>query len=287
MDESKRLRLSFMGYSYNVGDKIVKIRKAILLAALSVSAASISFGAFAQDLLDAVKARGTLMIGMEGTYPPFDYRDSQGTLQGFDVDVARALAAKLGVKPDFYTGEWSGLIGGLQAGKFDVVVNQVTITQKRRESLDFSPPYAYSAVQVLERKDDKTEYQSLDELKGKRVAVTLGSNFADLAKSVPGIIVQTYPGMSEALSDLVGGRADAYLNDRLFVPYLIKTSHVPIRGGGLLKNTSDAIGIPFKKGNPKFSAAVNEALTTMKNDGTLAAISKKWFGVDVAHPVGN
>ncbi|PTB17442.1 cystine ABC transporter substrate-binding protein [Trinickia symbiotica] len=265
----------------------MKIRKAIIFAAISVSAACVSFGANAQDLLDAVKARGTLMIGMEGTYPPFDYRDSQGVLQGFDVDVARALAEKLGVKPEFYTGDWSGLIGGLQAGKFDVVINQVTITQQRRQSLDFSPPYAYSAVQVLEKKDDKAEYQSLDELKGKRVAVTLGSNFADLAKSVPGIIVQTYPGMSEALSDLVGGRADAYLNDRLFVPYLIKTSKVPVRGGALLKNTSDEIGIPYRKGNPKFTAAIDEAMMSMRNDGTLAAISKKWFGVDVSRPVGN
>jgi cystine transport system substrate-binding protein len=265
----------------------LKLKKAILLAALSVSAACVSSGAFAQDLLDAVKARGTLMIGMEGTYPPFDYRDSRGILQGFDVDVARALAAKLGVKPDFYTAEWSGLIGGIQAGKFDVVINEVAITQQRRQSLDFSPPYAYSAVQVLERKGDKAEYQSLDELKGKRVAVTLGSNYADLAKSVPGIVVQTYPGMSEALSDLVNGRADAYLNDRLFVPYLIKTSSVPIRGGGLLKNTGDEIGIPFRKGNPKFAAAMNEAMTSMRNDGTLATISKKWFGVDVSHPVGH
>lgn len=265
----------------------MKFKKAIFFAALSVSAACVSFGAFAEDLLDTIKARGTLMIAMEGTYPPFDYRDSRGILQGFDVDVARALAAKLGVKPDFYTGEWSGLIGGVQAGKFDVVINQVAITQQRRQSLDFSPPYAYSAVQVLERKGDKAEYQSLDELKGKRVAVTLGSNYADLAKSVPGIIVQTYPGMSEALGDLVGGRADAYLNDRLFVPYLIKTSNVPVRGGGLLKNTGDEIGIPYRKGNPKFSAAIDEAITSMKKDGTLAAISKKWFGSDVTQPIGN
>jgi cystine transport system substrate-binding protein len=265
----------------------MKVKKAICFAALCASAAFFSFGAHAEDLLDTVKARGTLMIAMEGTYPPFDYRDSSGVLQGFDVDVARALAAKLGVKPEFYTGEWSGLIGGVQAGKFDVVINQVTITQQRRQSLDFSPPYAYSAVQVIERKDDKAEYRSLDELKGKRVAVTLGSNFADVAKSVPGVIVQTYPGMSEALGDLVGGRADAYLNDRLFVPYLIKTSNVPVRGGSLLKNTSDEIGIPFRKGNPKFSAAVDQAINSLRNDGTLAVISKKWFGTDVSHPVGN
>lgn len=265
----------------------MNIKKSILFAALAVSAACASIGAHAKDLLDAVKARGTLIIGMEGTYPPFNYRDSNGDLQGFDVEVAKAVAAKLGVKPEFVTGEWSGLIAGLQAEKFDVVVNQVAITPQRRQSLDFSPPYAYSAVQVLERKDDKAEYHSLEELKGKRVAATLGSNFADLAKSVPGIIVQTYPGMSEALGDLVSGRVDAYLNDRLFVPYLLKTVNAPVRGGGLLKNTENEIGIPYKKGNPKFSAAVNGALASMQKDGTLSAISMKWFGVDVSRPVSN
>ncbi|GAB3630188.1 cysteine ABC transporter substrate-binding protein [Pandoraea terrae] len=265
----------------------MKVKKALLFAILSVTAACASIGAHAEDLLDTVKARGVLMIGMEGTYPPFNYRDTNGELQGFDVDVAKAVAAKLGVKPQFFTSEWSSLIGGLQAGKFDVVTNQVSVTPQRRQSLDFSPPYAYSAVQVLEKKDDKQEYRTLEELKGKRVAVTLGSNFADLAKSVPGIIVQTYPGMSEALGDLVNGRADAYLNDRLFVPYLIKTSTVLVRGGGLLKNTSNEIGIPYRKGNPKFSAAVNDAVASMKKDGTLAAISKKWFGTDVTQPLGN
>ncbi|GAB3628152.1 cysteine ABC transporter substrate-binding protein [Pandoraea terrae] len=265
----------------------MKVKKAILFTVLSVSAVCATLGAHAEDLLNTVKSRGELMIGMEGTYPPFNFRDQNGELQGFDVDVGKALASKLGVKPKFYTAEWSGLIGGLQAGKFDVVVNQVSITPQRRQSLDFSPPYAYSAVQVLQKRDDKQEYRSLEELKGKRVAVTLGSNFADLAKSVPGIIVQTYPGMNEALGDLVSGRADAYLNDRLFVPYLIKTANVPVRGGGLLKNTSNEIGIPYRKGNPDFSASVNGAMTSMRQDGTLATISKKWFGTDVTRPVGN
>ncbi|KHK59968.1 cysteine ABC transporter substrate-binding protein [Burkholderia sp. A9] len=265
----------------------MKLKNAIVFGILSISTVGSILSAHAEDVLDTVKSRGVLMVGMEGTYPPFNYRDQSGELQGFDVDVARGVAAKLGVKPQFFTSEWSSLIGGLQAGKFDVVTNQVSITPQRRQSLDFTPPYAYSAVQVLERRDDKQEYRSLDELKGKRVAVTLGSNYADYAKSVPGIIVQTYPGMSEALSDLVSGRADAYLNDRLFVPYLIKTSKVAVRGGGLMKNTDVQIGIPYRKGNPKFAAAVNGAVSAMEQDGTLAAISKKWFGTDVTHPTGN
>lgn len=262
----------------------MKINKLLFSVLVLASATCTTLVAHAEDLLDTVKARGVLTVGMEGTYPPFNSRGQDGELQGFDVDVAKALAAKLGVKTQFFTSEWSSLIGGLQAGKFDVVTNQVSITPQRRQSLDFSPPYAYSAVQVLERKDDTQEYRTLEELKGKRVAVTLGSNYADLAKSMPGIIVQTYPGMSEALGDLVGGRADAYLNDRLFVPYLLKTSRVPVRGGGLLKSTVNEIGIPYKKGNPKFAKAIDDAFDAMQKDGTLKKISMQWFGVDVSVP---
>ncbi|MBO4119900.1 transporter substrate-binding domain-containing protein [Cupriavidus gilardii] len=242
-------------------------------------------GAHAADLLDNVKQAGVLKIGLEGTYPPFGYRGANNQLEGFDVDVARAVAAKLGVKPEFVTTEWSGIIAGLQAGKFDVIVNQVNVTPQRKQVLDFSKPYVYSAAQLIQRKDDKREFKSLEDLKGKRLGVSLGSNYNELAKSVAGIDVKTYPGAPEYLRDLAAQRVDAALNDRLMVNYLIKTSNLPLRAGAVVQGGDTEVAIPFRKDNPRFAQALDRALDDLRKDGTLTRLSNKWFGADVTKPV--
>ncbi|MCG1054819.1 cystine ABC transporter substrate-binding protein [Mycetohabitans sp. B5] len=248
--------------------------------ALGVAAVAVP----AADLLDQVKERGTLRIGLEGTYPPFNARDTHGELVGYDVDVAKAIALRLGVKPEFVTTEWSGIIAGLQAGKFDVVVNQVGITPVRQQTLDFSQPYTYSVAQLIQRKNDSRQFKSLDDLKGKKLGVSLGSNYNDMAKSVPGIGVKTYPGAPEYLRDLAADRIDAALNDRLMLAYLIKTTALPLRPSGTL-GQQERVGIPFKKGNPKFAKAIDDAIAQLKADGTLPKISDKWFGIDVTRPL--
>ena len=145
----------------------MKLSKLLLTGVLAVLPLGLTaVAARAEDLLDSVKQAGVLKIGLEGTYPPFDYRNSDGQLEGFDVDVAKAIAARLGVKPEFVPTEWSGIIAALQAGKFDVIVNQVTITPQRQQALDFSQPYTYSAAQLIQRADDKREFKSLEEFKG-------------------------------------------------------------------------------------------------------------------------
>src|SRR5437660_11783206 len=107
--------------------KLGKIAAAVLVSSLAVSA-------FAADLLDTVKTRGTLKVAMEGNYPPFNFKDPKtGQLTGFEVDVANLIAAKLGVKPEFTTTEWSGILAGLVAGKYDVILNQVGITDERKK----------------------------------------------------------------------------------------------------------------------------------------------------------
>jgi cystine transport system substrate-binding protein len=183
------------------------------LLVIGITGALLSAAAHAEDLLDTVKQRGTLQIALEGTFPPFDYKAPNGELDGYDVDVAKAVAAKLGVKPVFVTTEWSGIIAGLQAKRYDVIVNQVSITPERQKALDFSPPYTYSTAQLIQRKDDTRQFKTLDELKGHKLGVSLGSNYNDMAKSVPGIDVRTYPGAPEYLRDLADGRIDAALND--------------------------------------------------------------------------
>src|SRR5438045_3566483 len=111
----------------------MKTRIVSILRIAGLGLALIAGSAHAADLLDDVKQRAALRIGIEGTYPPFNFRDEQGKLTGFDVEIAEAIAARLGVKPEFTTSEWSGILAGLQAGKFDVIVNQVAATDKRRE----------------------------------------------------------------------------------------------------------------------------------------------------------
>ncbi|GAB3629114.1 cysteine ABC transporter substrate-binding protein [Pandoraea terrae] len=257
------------------------LQSALVATVLNLTAPAVH----AEDLLDTVKASGVLKVALEGTYPPFGYRNSDGQLDGFDVAVAKAVANKMGLKVQFVATEWSGIIAGLQAGKFDVIVNQVSITPQRQQALDFTQPYVYSAAQVIQRDNDKREFKSLDDLKGKSVGVTLGSNFAELAKATPGVVVQTYPGTPENLRDLAAGRVDAGINDRLMLPYLIKNSHLPLRTGALLQGTKLEMGIPFRKGNPKFAKAIDDAVSALKQDGTLRNLSIQWFGTDTSKPI--
>ena len=136
----------------------LRLLKKLFVAAM-IGASFTAITAHADDLLDQVKQRGTLRVGLEGTFPPFNSKAPSGELVGYDVDIAKAVASKLGVKPEFVTTEWSGIIAGLQAGKFDVIVNQVGITDARKQSLDFSPAYTYSAAQLIQRKDDTRQFK--------------------------------------------------------------------------------------------------------------------------------
>lgn len=259
-------------------------RRALLLTLLStVLGAAVALPAGAADLLDTVKARGTLRIALEGTYPPFNFKDAQtGQLAGYDVDVAKLVCARLGVKPEFVTTEWSAILAGLGAGKYDVIVSQVGITPRRLQAFDFSQPYTYSAPQLIVRRNDGNAYKTLADLKGRKIGVGQGSVFEQQARAVPGIEVKSYPAAPENLQDLAFGRVDAALNDSLMVAYLLKNSQLPIRAGARVGDV-ERMGIAFRKGNPNFHAAVDKALDATRADGSLKQVSLKWFGVDATH----
>lgn len=262
--------------------KLSRLLSGVLAIGVTAFSAFAASGAHAADLLNTVKERGALIVGVEGTYPPFNFVDPKtNQLEGFDIDVSRLLADKLGVKVEFVKTEWSAILAGLSSGKFDVILNQVGITPERQKTFDFSVPYVASSPQLILRKNDDSDYKSFADLKGKRLGVSQGSNYEALAKAQEGVQVKSYPGAPEYLSDLVNKRVDAALNDQLMTAYLVKTSNIPIKGGAIVGEPKFN-GIPFRKGNPEFKAALNKALEESFNDGSFAKISNKWFGIDVS-----
>jgi L-cystine transport system substrate-binding protein len=252
------------------------MKRNILVLALSAALAGPAFAASLGTLTP-----GTLSIGMEGTYAPFTFKNDSGVLTGFDVDIATALAARVGLKPRFVLTEWSGILAGLQANKFDVVINQVGVTPERQKSILFGTPYAYSSAQVIVKKSSPLTLTNLASLKGKRVGVGLGSNYEKLLRDAGGINIVTYPGAPEYLADLAAGRLDAAVNDRLLVGYLIKQQNLPVKGAGVL-DTPQPVAVALRQNSTALKAALDKALIQIKADGTYSKISRKWFGQDVS-----
>jgi len=255
------------------------IRSLLLIGLLQVATAT---AAFAADDLGKIKSAGAFKVGTEGTYAPFTYHDSSNQLTGFDVDIARAIAAKLGVKAEFIEGKWDGLIAGLDANRYDAVINEVAVTDARKQKYDFSDPYIVSHAALIVGSNNTT-IKSFDDLKGKKSANTLTSNFGKMA-AAHGAEVVPVQGFNESIDLLTSGRVDATVNDSL--SYLDFKKHKPdakVKIAALDESSeSDQSGVLIRKGNPELQAAINKALADMKADGTYDKISNKYFGKDVS-----
>ena len=235
----------------------------------------------AEDDLARIKESGVIRIGTEGTYAPFTYHDASG-LTGFDVEIGRAIAKHMGVEAQFVEGKWDGLIAGLDVGRYDAVINQVSITEARRAKYDFSDPYIASAAALIVR-EDNTDIKGFDDLKGKRSANTLTSNFGKLAAAA-GAEVVAVQGFNEAIELLLSRRVDATVNDQLsFLDFKKQKPDAPVRIAALDRGKEfSESGVLLRKGNPELVKAVNEALDAIKADGTYAKISEKYFGEDLS-----
>ncbi|MGM0896837.1 MAG: transporter substrate-binding domain-containing protein [Bacillota bacterium] len=231
------------------------------------------------DLLAEIQEEGTLVIGTEGTYPPFTFHDDSGELTGFDVEIAREVADRLGVEAEFLETQWDAMFAGLDAERFDMVANQVGINEERQESYDFSDPYITSTA-VLVVAEGNEEIQGFDDLEGKLSAQSLTSNYAEMATSY-GAELEGVEGFNQAIELLVSGRVDATVNDNLTV--LDFQNQRPDAGIKVVDESSDAAqsALLFRKGNDTFVEAANEALAEMIEDGTYEEISNKWFGENV------
>ncbi|WAJ26356.1 amino acid ABC transporter substrate-binding protein [Antarcticirhabdus aurantiaca] len=237
-------------------------------------------GTAAAGSLADIKSAGTFRIGTEGTYAPFTFHDQSGALVGFDVEIGREVAKRLGVEPQFVEGKWDGLIAGLAADRYDAVINQVGITEERQQRFDFSEPYIVSKA-VLIVKDDNTDIASFEDLSGKRAAQSLTSNYGKIAEGAGASLVGT-DGFDQSIQLVLTGRADATVNDNLsFLDFKKQQPNAPVKVVAT-QDEASASGIIVQKDNPELVADINKALKAMKADGTYQAISQKYFGADVS-----
>jgi cystine transport system substrate-binding protein len=233
-----------------------------------------------QSSLDEIKASGKIKIGTEGTYAPFTFHDKDGKLTGFDVEIAQEVSKRLGVEPEFSETPWDGIFAGLDAKRFDVVFNEVSIRDDRKVKYDFSDSYIVSKAVLLVH-EDNNEIKKLADLKGKKSAQSLTSNLTDIARENGAEIVGT-EGFNQAIDLLITKRVDATINDGL--SYLDLKKQKPDVKIKVVDETSEAShsAALFRKGNEDLVKAVNEALAAMKSDGTYLTISEKYFGADVS-----
>ena len=259
-----------------------KLMSAVLAAAILVAMAILPGCAKKQeaDLLDQIQARGEIVIATEGTWAPWTYHDESDTLVGYDIEVAQKIAEKLGVKATFVEGEWDGLLAGLSAGRYDMMANGVDVTAEREEKYDFSEPYAYIRTAIIVR-SDYDEISSFEDLKGKTTANTLSSTYAELAEQY-GATPTGVDDLNQTIELLLAGRVDATLNSEVtYSDYIKEHPEAEVKIAALTEE-AQKVAIPVVKGesSKRLLEEINRALQEMKDDGTLAELSMKYFGMD-------
>jgi L-cystine transport system substrate-binding protein/L-cystine transport system permease protein len=249
-------------------------RRALLAVVLATALLTAACGS-GQNGADRIASSGVLRVGTEGTYAPFSYQDpATGQLAGYDVDVARAVGEKLGKQVEFVQTPWDSIFAALEANRFDVVANEVTITPERASKYDLSEPYSVGEGVVITRANDDS-ITSLDDLKGKTVGATITSNWAQISRDA-GATVAPVEGFTQAITLLSQGRVDAVVNDSIaFHAYQAETNDQSVKIGATIGEKSEQAFAARK--NSGLLPELNKALDELRADGTLAAISQKYL----------
>ncbi len=236
------------------------------------------------DALARIKARGTLIIATEGNWSPWTYHDeATGELVGLDVEIGTLIARGLGVEPDFQETDWDAILAGVDSGRFDIACNGVGYTAERAEKYTFSTPYVYTH-KVLVVRGDNEDITSLADLKGRTTANSPSSTYAQVAEDA-GATVTYVSTLGETVELLIHGRVDATINAEVSIAdYLRQHPDANIKVAAAL--TEDPVAYPVARGDDTASLmeAINEILQAARDDGTLAAISLKYFGLDLTQP---
>ena len=230
----------------------------------------------------AAQAGGKLRVGTEGAYPPMNFVDSKGRLQGFDVDIANAICEKLGVECVFVKQDWDGIIPALIKGKYDAIVASMSITEERKKAVDFSERYCTNKLWFVGKKGVAMG-TSAEALKGKVIGAQRATISSDwLEKNRPDVKIKLYDTQENAYLDLVAGRLDGILADILTTdPWLKSDAGKGFEFKGEPVFEGDRYGIAVRKGDDELRKKLNKAIKDIVNDGTYAKINAKYFPFSV------
>lgn len=232
------------------------------------------------DLLSQIRDRGEMVFATEGTWSPWTFHNEDGDLTGYDIEVARAIAAELGVEASFAEGEWDGLLAGLDSGRYDTMANGVSVTPEREEKYAFTEPYAYNRIVVITT--GGSDIASMEDLDGRTTANTLGSSYATLAES-HGATNTGVDDFNQTIQLLQQGRIDATLNDEVvFYDYMAQHPDADLKiAAENDEPTHVAFPLRREEATESLLEAVNAAIGTLRGDGTLAELSNEFFGIDI------
>jgi len=254
--------------------KIRAAHRALAFVAILVLLAGC--GGDTADTWSDITSSGTLRIGTDATYPPFETVDTAtGDVVGFDMDLVRAVCAKYEVEPEFIITPFDGIVPGLRTGKYDVIISAFTITPERARQVLFSRPY-YDAGQTIAVRLDDTTIVSLDNLKGKSIGVQLGTTGERMAHRVNGAEIFSYENIGAAFIDLENGRVDAVLNDEPTSRIIIAERKSAKLVGPRLSD--EQYGMAVRPDDTTLVGKINTALIIFEEDGTLDSLKTKWFG---------
>ena len=228
----------------------------------------------------------TIRIGTEGAYPPFNFFDSDKQLQGFDIDIAKALCAEMNADCEFVTQDWDGIIPALQAGKFDAIIASMSITDERKEKVDFTNKYYNTPPAIVAPKDTDIQGVTKEDLAGKVIGVqgsTTHSNYAEATYTDSD--VKLYPTADEYKLDLVNGRLDAVNDDIIVLKEFLGTPEGDCCKvvGTITPDPAihgEGAGIAIRKGETELAEKFNKAIDAIRANGKYKEINDKYFDFD-------
>lgn len=235
-----------------------------------------------ENHLQKIKDQGVLRVGIEGVYPPFNYHDPvTGELKGVEIDIARVVAEDLGVDVEFIETKWASLLAGLDVDKYDVVINNVSATEERKQVYDFTLPYFFAAYKVVVSADN-TDIVTEADMRGKKGSASVGTEFTPLLEE-RGVEILPSNTFSEAMELVVNGNADLTLNNLITIEdYIREHPEVRVKILDFDVPSPNPICMMVRKGDDSLKEALNEIIITRTNDATLTSIYMNHLGNDFA-----